>query len=81
MYIDPGTLSWIFISGASVCAFMIGYTFARRKDDKIISATIDYLVNEGFVRSYENEDGELELIKLRDGEFYGKRSTQDDDEA
>ena len=80
MYIDPVTLNWIIIGAASFAAMMIGFHVGRKRDEQVISQTITYLANEGFVRSYVDENGELELVKLRDGELYGKRSTQDDDE-
>ena len=66
MYIDPVTLNWILIAGASLCAGMIGYSYAARRNEETIADTITYLAKEGFVKSYENEDGELELIKLNE---------------
>jgi hypothetical protein len=66
MYIDPVTLNWILIAGASLCAGMIGYSYAERRNEETIADTITYLAKEGFVKSYENEDGELELIKLNE---------------
>ena len=64
MYIDPITLNWLLIASASFCAEMIGYHFAKRNDETIIASTITYLTNEGYVKSYVDENGELELIKL-----------------
>ena len=64
MYIDPITLNWILIAAASFCAAMIGYYWARRNDEMIIANTITYLAEEGFVKSFHNSEGELELIKL-----------------
>ena len=66
MYIDPVTLNWILIAGASVCAGMVGYSYASRQNEETIADTITFLAKEGFVKSYENEDGELELIKLNE---------------
>lgn len=66
MYIDPIILNWIMIGGASVCAAMIGYHFGRKSDEVVIANTITYLAQEGFVRSYHNDEGELELIKLNE---------------
>lgn len=66
MYIDPITLNWIMIGAASLCAAMVGYYWARRNDEEIIATTITYLAQEGFVRSFHNSDGELELIKLNE---------------
>ena len=66
MFIDPITLNWILIGAASLCAGMIGYHFGRKSDEVVIANTITYLTQEGFVKSYENEDGELELIKINE---------------
>lgn len=66
MYIDPITLNWIVIGAASFCAGMIGYHFGRKSDEVVIANTITYLAQEGFVRSYHNDEGELELIKLNE---------------
>ena len=66
MYIDPITLNWILIGAASLCAGMIGYHFGRKSDEVVIANTITYLAQEGFVRSYHNDEGELELIKLNE---------------
>lgn len=66
MYIDPITLNWIMIGAASLCAGMIGYHFGRKSDEVVIANTITYLAQEGFVRSYHNDEGELELIKLNE---------------
>jgi hypothetical protein len=45
---------------------MIGYSYAARRNEETIADTITYLAKEGFVKSYKNEDGELELIKLNE---------------
>ena len=66
MYIDPITLNWIMIGAASLCAGMIGYHFGRKSDEVVIANTITYLAQEGFVRSYHNDEGELELIKINE---------------
>lgn len=60
MYMDP----MILLAAASFCAGMVGYHFGRRSDEEIVMGTINYLINNNFVRSYENEDGELEILKL-----------------
>lgn len=66
MYIDPVTLNWILIGAASLCAGMAGYYYGVRCNEETIADTITYLAKEGFVKSFENEDGELELIKLNE---------------
>lgn len=66
MYIDPIMFNWILISAASGCAGMIGYYLGRGRSEETIADTITYLAQEGFVKSFENENGELELVKLND---------------
>mgnify|MGYP003646641944 FL=1 len=66
MYIDPIMFNWILIGAASACAGMIGYHFGKRSNEDTIADTITFLAREGFLKSYENEDGELELVKLND---------------
>ena len=60
MFIDP----IVIMAGASFCAFMIGFHWARRSDEEVIASTITYLADNNFVRSFENEKGEIELLKL-----------------
>lgn len=66
MYISPVILDWIMIAGASFCAGMIGFYIGWKRNEETIASTINYLVDEGFVKSFKNDQGELELIKIRD---------------
>lgn len=79
MYIDPQTLSWIIIGAASICAGMIGYKIGQGHEETTIANTITYLAENGFVRSFYNENDELELIKLNEDKPNG--STENSDEA
>jgi hypothetical protein len=78
MYIDPITLNWILISLASFCSGMIGFNIARKRNEKIIATTISYLADEGFLLSFENKDGELEIVKLNDGDSVGSKKNPDE---
>lgn len=78
MYIDPITLNWILIGAASFAAGMIGYHIGWKRNEEMISTTITYLANEGFVKSYIDENGELELIKLNDEVPNGRKETIDE---
>lgn len=60
MFIDP----IIIMAAGAFCAFMVGFHWARRNDDTIIAHTITYLADNNYVRSFENEDGEIELLRL-----------------
>lgn len=66
MYIDPIMFNWILIAGASLCAAMIGYHFGKKSNEAAIADTITFLAKEGFVKSYIDENGDLELIKLNE---------------
>jgi hypothetical protein len=78
MYIDPITLNWILMALGSICAGMIGFHIARKRNEDVIESTISYLTNEGFLRSVENEDGELEIVKLYDGDKNGSKKNSDE---
>ena len=73
MWIDPITLNWIIIATASFVAMMIGYSVGRKGNESIIAGTISYLSNEGFVKSYTDEEGELHLVKLNEDMPNGRR--------
>jgi len=66
MYIDPIVFNWILIGAASGCAAMVGYYIGMKSNEETIADTITFLAKEGFVKSFENEDGELELIKVNE---------------
>lgn len=62
--LSPTLISWLLISGASVCAFMIGFLFAHSTRDQIIEATIMYLIDDGYLQARTDQDGDIELIPI-----------------
>lgn len=56
---------WAVILGASFCAFMIGKSVGAYQENKTIENTINYLIDNGFLR-WRKTDGEIELIKLNE---------------
>lgn len=58
-------IGWVLIGGASLCAFMIGKLIGQKEHDQTIENTINYLIDEGFLR-YKKVNGEIEIIKLND---------------
>lgn len=56
-------ISWILIGGASLCAFMIGKHVGEKDQNTTIENTINFLIDEGFLR-WRRNNGEIELIKL-----------------
>ena len=67
MFIDPIIISWLFIAGASLCAFMIGKNFANASKEEIIEDTIIYLIENNFVKA-KQVNGEWEILDLDDQE-------------
>lgn len=63
MYIEP---LYLIVFGLCVCAFMIGRSWGQLGKHNTIAATIEHLIEEGYLRTYVNADGETELIKIRD---------------
>lgn len=64
--IDLITMQWLIFIGASVCAFMIGYLINNVSQDKIMEATILYLVDKKMVKWKKDENGEIELMPIDD---------------
>lgn len=62
MFIEPITISWILLASASFCAFMIGKLSGNNDRETAIEDTLQYLINEGFVKARTTPDGEIELI-------------------
>ena len=78
MFNDP---TYLLLAGVCFCAFMIGKNFGRLSQQTIIEATVDSLINEGYVRTYVNADGETEIMKICDERKYNgwsKRTSSDD---
>ena len=62
--LDPTTIQWLCIAGFSFCAFMIGYNYAKLRDEDIIGNTIMYLIHNNFVRARKDSNNEWEIIPL-----------------
>ena len=63
MYIEP---IYLLTAGLCFCAFMMGRSWSQWTSSQAIVATIEHLIDEGYLRAYVNADGETELIKIRD---------------
>jgi len=55
--------AWAFVAGLSFCAGMIGYSYAKNRNEAIINETIVYLIENNFVKA-KDVDGEWEIIPL-----------------
>ena len=58
-------MGWILITTASFCAFMVGLNYGRRDTNTAIEATINYMIDNGYVKSKSN-GVETELIPLNE---------------
>jgi len=63
MFIDPTIISWLLITGASLCAFMIGRSWDNMNRETIIESTIQYLIDNNFIKA-KKVDGEWEILEL-----------------
>ena len=70
---------YFLIGGLCICSFMIGRNWAEWRSGQTISSVIEHLIDEGYLRSHVNADGDLELIKLRES-FNGWNNTSSDKE-
>jgi len=66
MIIEPVVVQYGLIFLASFCAYMIGRLYERHSENVIIESTIQYLIDNGFLRSYTTEDGDIEIKKLNE---------------
>lgn len=64
IYISVQTIQWLLIASASFCAFMIGKAISKRNSDELIENTIQYLIENKFVRWKRDENGEIEIIPI-----------------
>jgi hypothetical protein len=65
-YIDQEILSVIFGVSCAICGFFIHKHWWANKHGDIVSTTVEYLCEQGFVRSTYDEDGELVLHQFND---------------
>ena len=54
---------WLAYVAGTVIGFYFGYRFAV---DKVATATIDSLIEQGYLRSNKKIDGEIEVLKWND---------------
>ncbi len=46
--------------------FIMGRISVKDRTEEIISSTVDYLIDEGYLKTRKLDGGEIELIKPRD---------------
>ena len=79
MLIEP---LYLIVAGLCLCSFMVGKNWGMLSRNALICATVDHLIEEGYLRSYVNAEGETELIRIRDERNTdGWSRTSTDDQA
>lgn len=61
--IIPG-MGWLFLAYAVGTAF--GFFIQDRNGERIVEATIDSLIDNGYLKHRKNADGEIEIMKYDD---------------
>lgn len=61
---DPLLLTILVAGGIFVVSFILGRSSGMAKQDQIIEATINHLINDGYVASKTNDDGDIVLIPI-----------------
>lgn len=61
---DPTVLTLLLSGGIFGCAYMIGRNHGAGIKDDTIEDTINYLIEEGFLRYKRVGNGEVEILKL-----------------
>lgn len=64
MYIEPIYVQYTLMFLLSFCAFMVGRLYQKNEEDVIIESTIHHLIDNGYVRSKTNAEGETEILKI-----------------
>lgn len=61
LYIDENILTLLYGIGCAVCGFYIHKNYFSKSRDEIVSDTIEYLCEQGFVKHNWDENGEIVL--------------------
>jgi phenolic acid decarboxylase len=64
MLIEPWLFETIFAGLFMFVGYKIGYWYQESKREEIVSSTIDYLIEGGFVKHRVREDGDIDLIQI-----------------
>lgn len=69
--INHETAMWILLITLSFCALKIGIEYQKLKSQDIIDATVNTLMDAGYLKYTIDSKGEYELIKLDDEDKNG----------
>jgi len=63
---DPMLQTALVAGGIFLVSYLIGRSHGQARQEDIIGATIDHLIDQGYLYSEKNDDGEVELIRIRE---------------
>jgi hypothetical protein len=63
---DPMLQTALVAGGIFLVSYLIGRSHGQARQEDIIGATIDHLIDQGYLYSERNAEGEVELIRIRE---------------
>ncbi len=63
---DPMLQTALAAGGIFLVSYLLGRSHAQARHEDIIAATIDHLIDDGYLYSAKNAQGEVELVKIAD---------------
>lgn len=64
-YIDPLIATLLISGGIFLVSFMLGKSHGEGKVEQTIAATIDHLIDEGYIKTRTLPNGEVELLPYK----------------
>lgn len=61
---DPLLLTVLVAGGIFAVSFILGRNYGLAKQERIIEATIDHLITDGYLAATTNADGDVVLIPI-----------------
>ncbi len=68
MFIDPLLAKWAVFIGFGISVFMAGFNWAGIRRQNASIETIEWLIQNGFLKAEQAEDGEWDLYPIDDEE-------------
>ena len=64
--IDPLLATIVTAGGIFVVSYLINRSHFQSQYENVIEATIDHLINDGYVATRKDKDGDIELIPIKE---------------
>ena len=64
-YVDPNLAAALISGGIFFVSYTLGKTRGEGNHEKTIEATIDHLIEEGFIKTKKLPNGEVEMIPFK----------------